>query len=133
MVSSSNFCLLFFLVLDPRYKFVWYEATGWPEQWIDNARKSVTDLYRTKYLPKYSTKNVNKDDQSESNSTTPSNVKPFLFSDLFNQQMRNFLKNSSDDDLKRYLAEGVVDPDKLVKERTGVNGVLGWWKVLFKL
>lgn len=117
------------LVLDPRYKLVWYKATGWPKQWIDNVRKQVTEVYKTKYLPAYSTRENSNDDQT--NSSTPAEtVQPSLFGDLFAKQMRNFQKVATDDDLKRYLSEGVVDPDMLVKERTGINGVLGWWKVI---
>lgn len=116
------------LVLDPRYKLVWYKATGWPKQWIDNARKQVTELYKAKYLPAHSRKDGINDDQTKSASTTDT-AKPSLFGDLFTKQMRNFHKGSTEDDLKRYLTESVVDPDMLVKERTGINGVLGWWKV----
>lgn len=116
------------LVLDPRYKLVWYNAIGWPTQWIDNARKQVTELYKTKYLPAHSKKDSINDELTKSTSTTDTE-KPSLFGDLFSKQMRNFQKVSTDDDLKRFLTESVVDPDMLVKERTGINGVLGWWKV----
>lgn len=68
------------------------------------------------------------DDQNKSISKDDT-AKPSLFGDLFSKQMRNFQKVSSADDYKRYLTESVVDPDMLVKERTGINGVLGWWKV----
>lgn len=115
--------------MDPRYKLVWYKATGWPKQWIDNARKQVTELYKAKYLPAYSKGDQGTDNHTNSTSSTEKG-QPSLFGDLFMKQMRNFQKVSTDDDLKRYLTEGVVDPDMLVKERTGINGVLGWWKVL---
>lgn len=118
------------LVLDPRYKLVWFKATGWSKQWIDNARKQVTELYKTKYLPVYSKKEANNDGQIKTTLTTDK-TKPTLFSDLFAKQMSKFQKLATDDDLKRYLSDNVVDPDMLVKERTGINGVLGWWKVSF--
>lgn len=116
------------LVLDPRYKLVWYKSTGWPKQWIDNARKQVTEVYKTKYLVKYP-KTVDSNDNKTAHISATDKLQPSLFGDLFNKQMRNFQKNSTDDDLKRYLTESVVDPDMLVKERTGIDGVLGWWKV----
>lgn len=75
-------------------------------------------------------KDANKDEQTKS-TTTAHKVKPSLFSDLFAKQMLNYQKVSTDDELKRYLSESVVNPDMLVKERTGVDGVLGWWKVRF--
>lgn len=43
--------------------------------------------------------------------------------------MKKFQKASSDDELKSYLTDHVVDPDLLVKEKSGIDGVLGWWKV----
>ncbi|KAJ6643111.1 putative AC transposase [Pseudolycoriella hygida] len=112
-------------VLDPRYKLVWYKATGWPKHWIDNARKQLTEFYKTKYLPLYSKSN----DERTPTTEIQQPAQPSLFGDLFAKQMRSFHKSSTDDDLKRYLSEDVVDPDMLVKERTGINGVLGWWKI----
>lgn len=44
-------------------------------------------------------------------------------------QMKNYQKASADDELKAYLTEAVVDPELLIKEKTGIDGVLGWWKV----
>lgn len=44
-------------------------------------------------------------------------------------QMKNYQKTSTDDEVKTYLAEAVVDPELLIKEKTGINAVLGWWKV----
>lgn len=88
----------------------------------------MTELYKTKYLPAHSKRHHSNNDQTDSTTSTE-NVQPSLFGDLFDKQMRNFQKVATDDDLKRYLSEGVVDPDMLVKERTGINGVLGWWKV----
>lgn len=43
--------------------------------------------------------------------------------------MKNYQKVSTDDELKTYLNECIVDPESLIKEKTGVDGVLGWWKV----
>ena len=43
--------------------------------------------------------------------------------------MKNYQKTSGDDELKTYLTEAVVDPELLIKEKTGIDGVLGWWKV----
>lgn len=92
----------------------------------------MTELYKTKYLPLYSKRDQGIDNHTKSTSSTEK-VQPSLFGDLFTKQMRNFQKVSTDDDLKRYFTEGVVDPDMLVKERTGINGVLGWWKVFVAL
>lgn len=74
--------------------------------------------------------NASKDKQTKP-TTTADKVNPPLYSDLFAKQMLNYQKVSTDDELKRYLSESVVDPDMLVKERTGIDGVLGWWKVNF--
>lgn len=108
-------------MLDPRCKLLWYKATGWPKEWIDNCRKCVTEIYKSQYKR-----------QSEEPATTviPTSDEPkHSFKDLFNKQMRKYQKASTDDELKAYLAENVVDPDLLVKEKTGIDGVLGWWKV----
>lgn len=43
--------------------------------------------------------------------------------------MKNYQKVCTDDELKACLNESVVDPDLLIKEKSGVDGVLGWWKV----
>lgn len=43
--------------------------------------------------------------------------------------MKSYQKTSTDDELKAYLTEGVVDPELMIKEKTGIDGVLGWWKV----
>lgn len=43
--------------------------------------------------------------------------------------MRSYHKSSTDDELKKYLAESAVDSDLLIKEKTGIDGALGWWKV----
>lgn len=50
---------------------------------------------------------------------------------MFNTQMKSHLKSCADDELKKYLSDGVVDPDLLNKEKTGIDGALGWWKVRF--
>lgn len=41
-------------------------------------------------------------------------------------------KTATEDECKTYLSESVVDPDLLDKEKTGIDGVLGWWKVCVK-
>ncbi|KAJ6646577.1 hypothetical protein Bhyg_01790 [Pseudolycoriella hygida] len=46
-----------------------------------------------------------------------------------NKQMKQYQKSSADDELKAYLSENVADPDLLVKEKSGIDGVLGWWKI----
>lgn len=112
-----------FLVLDPRCKLVWFKATGWPKEWIDYSRKSVNDLFKSKYKPKDGTSCENIEAQMVKES------KNHLFKDLFIKQMKNFQKASSDDELKTYLSESVVDPELLEKEKSGIDGVLGWWKV----
>ncbi|KAJ6647844.1 Zinc finger BED domain-containing protein DAYSLEEPER [Pseudolycoriella hygida] len=48
---------------------------------------------------------------------------------LENTQMKNHVKSSTDDELKKYLSDGVVDPDLLRKEKTGIDGALGWWSI----
>lgn len=112
------------LVLDPRCKLVWYKATGWPKEWIDFCRKSVTDLYKSQYKQKSP-----QDDAVEPTESQNDHRDKHSFKDLFHKQMKQFQKTSTDDELKAYLADNVVDPDLLVKEKTGINGVLGWWKV----
>lgn len=109
--------------MDPRCKLVWYKATGWPKDWIDFSRKCVTELYKKEYKPKSS-----QDDPIEP-PDSQNERKKHLFEDLFNKQMKRFQKTPSDDELKAYLTENVVDPDLLVKDKTGIDGVLGWWKV----
>lgn len=118
---------MFGLVLDPRYKFTWFKAVGWPKQWIDDARKKIAEYYKTQYLP-LRTETHTKIGSTTSTGEIPK-VQPSSFRDLFTKQMRSVQKEPTDDDLKRYLAEAVVDPDTLMKERTGIDGVLGWWKV----
>ncbi|KAJ6639496.1 putative AC transposase, partial [Pseudolycoriella hygida] len=49
--------------------------------------------------------------------------------DIFATQMKNYQKASLDDVLKVYLAENVVDSEMLVKEKSGIDGALGWWKI----
>ncbi|KAJ6644047.1 hypothetical protein Bhyg_09013, partial [Pseudolycoriella hygida] len=111
------------LVLDPRCKLLWYKATGWPKEWIVHCRKGVTQLYKSQY----------KRIDVESTTTAPSNDQTkHLFKDLFSKQMKQYQKSSADDELKAYLSENVVDPDLLVKEKSGIDGVLGWWKILQK-
>lgn len=107
--------------MDPRCKLVWYKATGWPKDWIDFSRKCVTDLFKTQY------KINSQVDQVEPN--LQESQQQHLFKDIFTKQMKKFQKGSTDDELKSYLTENVVDPDLLVKEKTGIDGVLGWWKV----
>lgn len=108
--------------MDPRCKLVWYKATGWPKEWIEFSRKCVTELYKSQYQQKTEAGHVQP--------TMTENVKEkHSFKDLFSKQMKKFQKSSADDELKAYLAESVVDPDLLVKEKTGIDGVLGWWKV----
>lgn len=111
--------------MDPRCKLVWYKATGWPKDWIDYSRKSITDLYKAQYKQKSATAT-----QDENLETPPGNsTKKHFFGDLFSAKMKNYQKTSTDDELKTYLTESVVDPDLLIKEKTGIDGVLGWWKV----
>ncbi|KAJ6643740.1 hypothetical protein Bhyg_08705 [Pseudolycoriella hygida] len=123
--------LVHIVATDPRYKLVWYKAIGWPKQWIDNARRLVTELYKTKYLPTYSNKDLDNNgiQAKPTPPKTTDNTHHSLFGDLVSQQMSTYQRISANDDLKRYLAENVVDPDMLIKERTGINGVLGWWKI----
>lgn len=45
-----------------------------------------------------------------------------MFNDLFANQMKNYQKTGSDDELKAYLTESVVVPELVVKEKTGING-----------
>lgn len=108
-------------MLDPRCKLLWYKATGWPKDWIEYCRKSVTELYKSQYKSK------------SSNDVEPMDLQngkeKHLFKDVFNQQMKKFQKTSADDELKAYLTDNVIDPDLLIKEKTGIDGALGWWKV----
>lgn len=109
--------------MDPRCKLVWYKATGWPKEWIDFSRKCVTELYKSQYKPK------SPQDDPVAPTNSQNGQEKYLFGDLFNKQMKKFQKTSTDDELKAYLTESVVDPDLLVKEKTGIDGVLGWWRV----
>ncbi len=102
---------------------MWYKAAGWPKEWIDSCRKSVTEVYKANYKPK------SPQDDSVEATSSQNGQKKLLFEDLFNIQMKKFQKASSDDELKSYLTDHVVDPDLLVKEKSGIDGVLGWWKV----
>ncbi|KAJ6634728.1 putative AC transposase [Pseudolycoriella hygida] len=110
--------LVYIVATDPRYKLTWYKATGWPKEWIDFCRKSVTDLYKSQYKP-----------QTQEKTTQPiTTTNPRqTFDDIFSTQMKNHVKSSTDDELKKYLNDGVVDPDLLRKEKTGIDGALGWW------
>ncbi|CAG7828063.1 unnamed protein product, partial [Allacma fusca] len=38
-------------------------------------------------------------------------------------------KNSPEDELTKYLGQKAVCPQLLKKEVTGIDGVLGWWKI----
>lgn len=98
-------------VLDPRCKLVWYKGTGWPKEWIDYSRKSITELYKSQYKPENATQKENVV-PSTSNET-----RHHLFQDLFSKQMKNYQKVSTDDELKTYLNESVVDPELLIKEK----------------
>lgn len=80
-------------------------------------------MYKTQYKPKSS-----QDDPVE-HPAAPTERKSQYFENLFSQQMKKYQKTSSDDELKSYLTDHVVDPDLLVKEKSGIDGVLGWWKV----
>ncbi|KAJ6648282.1 putative AC transposase [Pseudolycoriella hygida] len=118
--SSDGLVYIVGTVLDPRCKLLWYKATGWPKEWIDHCRKGVTELYKSQY----------KRIDVESTTTAPSNGQTkHSFKDLFSKQTKQYQKSSADDELKAYLSENVVDPDLLVKEKSGIDGVLGWWKI----
>ncbi|KAJ6639605.1 putative AC transposase [Pseudolycoriella hygida] len=119
--TSDGLVYIVNTVLDPRCKLVWYKATGWPKDWIDYSRKAITELYKSKYKPK----TANEDETTKTASTIE--PKKHLFKDLFMHQMKNYQKSATDDELKTYLSES-ADPELLVKEKTGIDGVLGWWK-----
>lgn len=65
------------------------------------------------------------------NPTTSNNARKsnYLFDDRFTTQMQNYTKRCADDELKKYLSDGVVDSELLIKEKTGIDGAPGWWKV----
>lgn len=72
-------------------------------------------MYKLQYKPK----NVAQDENIRLQSVdTPKNQ---LFMDLFAKQMKNYQKTSTDDELKIYFTESVVDPELLVKENTGID------------
>ena len=40
-----------FLVLDPRLKLAYHRRNNWEERFINEARKTITDLYENRYAP----------------------------------------------------------------------------------
>jgi hypothetical protein len=115
------------LVVDPRYKLTWFKQVGWRKEWIEAAKKSVTEVWNVRYK----SSNCKQATPSIEGSASGSDTKKNAFHCILASQMKGADKPSRDreDELKCYLMEPVVSADKIDMEKTGVNGVLGWWKV----
>lgn len=113
--------------MDPRYKLTWFKQVGWKKDWIDVAKKSVTEVWSVRY------KSSNREQVNPSIEGTSSGsvTKKNAFHNILASQMKGADKSSKDrdDELKCYLTEPVVSAENIDMEKTGVNGVLGWWKV----
>jgi hypothetical protein len=113
--------------MDPRYKLEWYKATGWNRGWIESCRKIITNLWNSRYKP------VGSGGESGPSlipqGADQSQEEGINFEAMFQIQMQKIRKSTQDDELKRYLSETVVGPEVLDRDKSGIDGALGWWKV----
>ncbi|GBC53601.2 ribonuclease H-like protein [Rhizophagus irregularis DAOM 181602=DAOM 197198] len=91
-------------VLDPRIKLQYYKDNMWEESFIQEARKQVTNLWKTTYKPNIS-ENVEPSDNADDE----------LFGHIFKKR-----KIEEKDELSIYLNEGVAP---------GKTDILMWWKL----
>ena len=89
----------------------WFPGTDFQTLPLTEICRAVTDHWDKYYNPRTHMEEVDADPDSE---------------DLFDMQMKR-AKRDTKDELKTYLSELPV------KSSTLTDGVLGWWKVKFKL
>lgn len=112
--------------MDPRFKLQWYGVAKWKLEWISSCRKAVTELWKREYKPK--------SQEAVFDSTNDEPPKKKSIFDVCEAEMQSLQRSNSDDELRRYLADGVVNPELLKKkivegQVVGFDGALGWWKV----
>lgn len=95
--------LLFFLVLDPRLKLTYHRNNNWEERYINEARKSITDLYKSQYAPVI-------DELVEENPSEDD-----LFCHIYKKR-----RLGNENELDLYLGAPIVP---------GETNLLQWWKV----
>jgi hypothetical protein len=98
---------MLFLVLDPRLKLTYHNDHHWEEQYITEARNSVSDLYEKTYAPGIDQRiqaTVTADDDDD------------LLSHIYKKRRAS----RTESELELYLGSPVVPGDV---------DVLQWWKV----
>lgn len=103
----------FILVLDPRIKLKYYENQEWEQEYINMAKKILTDKYNECYY------NADTDTDTATNvATTTNNNENNFFTFSFGI---NYNNNQKEDELEEYLRKPPVNPQ---------TDPLQWWKVI---
>ena len=94
-----------FLVLDPRLKLAYHRRNNWEERFINEARKTITDLYENRYAP--AANELVEDDDNL--------LEDDLFCHIYKKR-----RLSNENELDLYLGTPIV---------SGEVNLLQWWKV----
>lgn len=95
--------------MDPRLKLKYYKDNNWEESMIQEAKRQVTELWKSSYK-----KNNTLESEECSDDTNDD-----LFSHIFKKQ-----RTEEKDELNTYLNESTV---------SSKTDILVWWKVYFKI